>query len=134
MDDQRKQSPREMFVFGMLEHGACGIDHLGQQEDVPSDRLPDYGIDWEAHRVDTIAEHHAANNTTPRRNPFGEVQNAAPEQFNEVVVVPPNCPLEAAQLIYLDRELARHVNMDSTDMRVRKQIWLEGLAICRSLF
>ncbi|KAJ6472316.1 hypothetical protein C8R47DRAFT_987905 [Mycena vitilis] len=132
---QRKRSPRDMYTFGLLEQGPRGIGHLiqQQQEDAVTD-LANFGVDWEAQNIPTVAAHHHENNPSAatENNPFGNP--AAPDTFSEVVVEPPNCPFTPAQCAQLDHQLSLVVDIRSRDMAVRKLVWQEALRICRSFY
>ncbi|KAF7366284.1 hypothetical protein MSAN_00884600 [Mycena sanguinolenta] len=136
MQNERKQSPREMFTFGLLEQGPRGLDRfMHDEEDVVGD-LATFGVDWEAQVDPAVLSHHTANNTAAAagagENPFAD--DALPVHMSEVTVEPPNCPFSLEQCAHLDAELALVINTASRDMAVRKQVWKEALLICRELY
>ncbi|KAJ7894236.1 hypothetical protein B0H14DRAFT_2334518 [Mycena olivaceomarginata] len=131
--NERKQSPREMFTFGLLEQGPQGLDRFmnGDTEEVGD--VANFGVDWEAQANPELVSHHAANNTVAAgENPFdGE---ALPAHMSQVTVEPPNSPFSPEQCARLDTELALVINPSSRDMAVRKQVWKEALRICTELY
>ncbi|KAJ7192972.1 hypothetical protein GGX14DRAFT_537671 [Mycena pura] len=134
MDGARRQSPHEMFTFGLLEYGAQGISHLVGQDIIPDEDLAMYGIDWEAQQNADLTTHHLTHNPTDalESNPFATF--SMPSHMSEIIVEPPNCPLTPEQCVILDGELAQRVDLGSRDMVVQKLIWKEALAICNGLF
>ncbi|KAJ7832103.1 hypothetical protein B0H13DRAFT_2212943 [Mycena leptocephala] len=134
IEGQKKQSPREMFTFGLLEQGPRGISHLLHAEEEAVNELAQFGVDWEAQAIPGVVGHLAQNNADDwdDTNPFGVY--STPARMSEVVVEPPNCPFTAAQITALDAELALVVNIGSRDMSVRKVVWEQALAICRRFY
>ncbi|KAJ7429616.1 hypothetical protein B0H11DRAFT_1766872 [Mycena galericulata] len=134
MEDQKKQSPREMYTFGLYEQGPRGIDHLLQPAAEGIADLAVYGVDWQAQATPALVAHHAENNAAEwnAENPFG--LHSTPEHMSEVVVEPPNCPFSPEQCAALDADLALVINVRSRDMAVRKQVWQQGLIICRHFY
>ncbi|KAF8156470.1 hypothetical protein K438DRAFT_1910088 [Mycena galopus ATCC 62051] len=131
--NERKQSPREMFTFGLLEQGPRGLDRfmLAQEEEV--DDLANFGVDWEGQVNPELISHHTANNTAvTSENPFDG--DALPAHMSEVTVESPNSPFSPEQCTQLDAELALVINTASRDMAVRKQVWKEALRICTELY
>ncbi|KAJ6461887.1 hypothetical protein C8R47DRAFT_993354 [Mycena vitilis] len=66
MDGARRQSPREMFTFGLLEQGPRGLAHVSQaEEDEVMAHIDDFGIDWEAGANARLLQHFATHNDHP---------------------------------------------------------------------
>ncbi|KLO08812.1 hypothetical protein SCHPADRAFT_916842 [Schizopora paradoxa] len=125
---ERGQSPREMFMFGMLEEGPRGIDFDDNIGDVA-----EYGVDWEGLEDQNLMGHLLENN--PHEH-GGDLLNVhAPAVMNEVVVLQPNCPFTVEQLALInDRLRARAVNLNSTDMLMRRRMWIEAFDICNTMW
>ncbi|KAJ7673057.1 hypothetical protein DFH06DRAFT_1266812 [Mycena polygramma] len=134
MEGQKKQSPREMFTFGLLEQGPRGIGHLLPAEEEAVTDFARFGVDWEAQTVPGIVNHLANNNAEDwdSTNPFTAYSTLA--HMSEVIVEPPHCPFTAEQIAALDAELALVANVRSREMSVRKVVWQEALAICRRFY
>ncbi|KAJ7098425.1 hypothetical protein C8R44DRAFT_642769, partial [Mycena epipterygia] len=132
IDREGKRSPRDMFTFGLLEQGPCGIAHLIQAQEEAVVDFPQFGIDWAAQAIPAIAADHIENNGNDwdAQNPFNAF--STPDTMSEVVVEALNCPFTAEQCAVLDAELVQVVNIDvnSCDMAVCKLMWKEALAIC----
>ncbi|KAJ7185191.1 hypothetical protein C8R46DRAFT_817384, partial [Mycena filopes] len=43
---ERKRSPRDMFLFSMVQDGPRGISHMVEAVDEPVDDPSSYGVDW----------------------------------------------------------------------------------------
>ncbi|KAI9063915.1 hypothetical protein FKP32DRAFT_1611540 [Trametes sanguinea] len=138
---ERAASPRELFMFGMLRHGPRGIERVldaAVADDLGDGDPADYGIDWDAIEDTTLMAHHLAHNpstTIPGQgsdSPFGPA--SGPDHLTEVICNPPGCPLTSAQLARLDSHLAYHCDLATSDMQVRKLIWMAALQFCRQLF
>lgn len=131
------RSPRDIFLFGMLQDGPRGLEHATTSDiddNLGEDELATYGIDWEAH-LNPVLMNQALENEPQDwedENPFQSV--STPDHMAEVLCDPPNCPLTALEIQGLDNELAERVDLSLQDMEVRKLIWVEGLDICRNIF
>ncbi|KAI0668378.1 hypothetical protein C8Q78DRAFT_1071288 [Trametes maxima] len=124
------RSPRDMFLFGMLEHGARGIEAFLQQEP-QVDNLAEYGVDWDALDSPNLMAHYERFNGADHDiNAF--TPNSAPERLSEVACEVPGCPLTADQVATMDQELARTVDITSRDMESRCTLWSTALNLCVS--
>ncbi|KAJ6467536.1 hypothetical protein C8R47DRAFT_990472 [Mycena vitilis] len=136
MEGARRQSPREMFTFGLLEQGPRGLGHVttAVDDDAVLAHIDDFGIDWEAGTNAHLLQHFAEHNNQPwsEEDPFATF--AAPETLTEVLVEPPVGPLSIADVEELDRLLGTCVDLSSRDMGVRKLIWKEALNICTTFY
>lgn len=124
------RSPRDMFVFGLLEHGTEGIEDLLRAEPAVDD-LQEYGVDWEALNDRGLMAHfreHNGDDGGDAQNPFMPV--SAPPRLSEVTCDEPGCPFSAAQVDALDQQLSALFVMSSHDMSVRQAIWDTALALC----
>ncbi|KAJ6449657.1 hypothetical protein C8R45DRAFT_849571 [Mycena sanguinolenta] len=135
LEGQRRQSPAEMFTFGLLEEGPRGLAHarLSEEEEAAYANIDTFGVDWQAGTDARLMQHFAENNNqeSTAEDPFATF--AGPETMTEVIVEPPVGPLDVADVQRLDELLAQRVDVFSRDMGVRKLIWQEALAICHSL-
>ncbi|KAK6992517.1 hypothetical protein R3P38DRAFT_3083810 [Favolaschia claudopus] len=131
LEGERRQSPREMFTFGLLLQGPRGLSHAELEAPVDIDN---FGIDWEAQTNTRLVQHFAEHNdqSWSEADPFAPF--TAPESLNEVVVDPPEGPLSEEEVAELDFQLAELVDVSSTNMNVRKMVWREALRICNSFF
>ncbi|KAJ7263636.1 hypothetical protein B0H12DRAFT_1012203 [Mycena haematopus] len=134
MEGQKKQTPREMFTFGLLEQGPRGIGGLVHTQEEAVGEYAQFGVDWEAHGLAALVNHVAQNNPQDwdAGNPF--TTYSTPTHMSEVIVEPPNCPFTPEQVARLDAELMQVVDVSSRDMSVRKQVWQEALVVCRRLY
>lgn len=134
MDGQRRRSPRDMFVFGLLEQGSRGLGDLIRQQEEEIEDFATFGVDWEAQDIPAIIRHHQGNNPQDweHENPFATF--TAPATTNDVVVEPPNAPLTEEQIAELDTRLALVADVESRQMSARKLVWKEALAICSDFF
>ncbi|KAJ3500951.1 hypothetical protein NLJ89_g9563 [Agrocybe chaxingu] len=127
----RNQSPKEMFVFSMVEDGPRGIQHLRQvQEDNVQDPAT-YGIDWEVGEDADLMAHLLAANPQEAENPFTP---GAPPALHHVPCEGPGSPFPADWIPLLDAELARRVDTTSNDMLTRRSVWEEGLSLCNYMY
>ncbi|KAH9915220.1 uncharacterized protein B0H18DRAFT_1087605 [Fomitopsis serialis] len=134
------RSPRDRFIFGMIENGARGVGNaVVQRQQEPAHEVVDdpeaYGIDWEVQDDPGLMAHHLANNPDEWEagNPFapGSVQ---PNELSVVECESPNCPFSPAEVVFLDTQLALRVDRTSREMTVRRLIWVEALRICQQLY
>ncbi|KAH9934372.1 uncharacterized protein B0H18DRAFT_1082878 [Fomitopsis serialis] len=141
----RARSPRDRFIFGMVENGARGIGtasgdvHIQRMpaEDaaINSDDLQSYGVDWEALEDPMLMAHHLDNNPDEweSSNPFSAGSHR-PSELSVVDCDAPNCPFSEVEIASLDAELALRVDSTSREMSVRRLLWVEALRICQRLY
>ena len=130
---ERQRSPKDMFVFGMIEEGPRGLPTLREPVDEDVDDLASYGVDWDAIDNRRIMEHHnqQRNRLDSGHNPFVTHQ---PERFTEVLVPEANCPLTINELHWLDGQLEALPYFRSESMDARRLLWVAALDICRQMF
>ncbi|KAJ7290934.1 hypothetical protein C8J57DRAFT_1429656 [Mycena rebaudengoi] len=129
---ERECSPRDMFLFSMVQDGPRGIQHLTEPV---SDEVEDpntYGIDWDEADNSQMMDHLLGENPHEweDNNPF----SAAPGTLSHVPCDPPNCPFTPEQVAYLDHRLAAAVDVTSRNMAVRRLVWKEAFVICNELY
>lgn len=130
-------SPRDMFLFGMLQDGPRGLEHATSHtadDHLNEEEMALYGIDWEAQQDPILMNQVLENEPQDWEddNPFQTV--SSPDHMAEVICDPPGCPLIADQVLSLDLQLSTRIDLTSRDMEVRKLIWVEALDICRNFF
>ncbi|KAJ6478459.1 hypothetical protein DFH09DRAFT_951645 [Mycena vulgaris] len=129
---ERTRSPRDMFLFSMVHDGPPGLERFA---DVPEEDIgasSTYGIDWDVADDPRLMRHHLLQNLHEweEHNPF------APgiADLSDVPCELPNCPFNAEQVAYLDRELAAVVDLTSRSMHVRQLVWKEAFRLCNSFY
>ncbi|KAH8804052.1 hypothetical protein DL96DRAFT_1671996 [Flagelloscypha sp. PMI_526] len=133
LQHERDRSPRDLFIFGMVENGIRGFE-LGTEpvnEDVEDPES--YGVDWQDLQNPTLLAHHQEQNpmnAEQENNPFGSVTSHLPA----VEVVPPNCPLRLEDVNTMNQTLEREFGHRGTrNMDIRRQVWVRALEICNTL-
>lgn len=130
-----QRSPRDMFLFGMVEEGPRGIDaFLRRQpadEELSPAELEDFGVDWEARDDPALMQHLLENNPQDweNDNPF----QPGPSRLSEVVVDPPEAGLSEDELRLFLSLLGRRVNMQTETMEGRRLIWVAALELAREI-
>ncbi|KAK7008037.1 hypothetical protein R3P38DRAFT_3593223 [Favolaschia claudopus] len=138
VENQPKRSPREMFMFGLLEDGPRGIGNLRfplpVSENIDVQEIAQWGVDWEAQAEPALMNHLSQHNEQDLAtgNPFDT--DYYPQNVSEVVVETPNCPFTADEVSSLDAELARIIDLGSRDMVVRREVWRKALALSYALY
>ncbi|KAJ7040893.1 hypothetical protein C8F04DRAFT_1031761 [Mycena alexandri] len=132
---QRERSPRDLFLFGMLREGPRGISAFLAPEEEGIEDINEYGVDWEANEEPELIAHLLANNPDERADTVNDpfAPSSTPANLSEVLCDPPNCPFTPAQLLVLDSQLSRQVDLFSHNMNVRRLVWQSALAIARSI-
>ncbi|KAJ3502998.1 hypothetical protein NLJ89_g8633 [Agrocybe chaxingu] len=137
---QRSQSPTEMRWFSMLQDGATGFNPRNAQEFEPHHEsldqhdLEEYGIDWDAHQIPQIQQHHAAANPTDpfSQNPFVAHQ---PDKLNMVEIDETRCPFSAEELglLQYNISLLPPALLSSHKMSDRRQLWVLVMNLGRQI-
>lgn len=129
---ERSRSPRDMFLFSLLQDGPRGIHtQLNPPED-HVENIAAYGIDWDVASDPALMDHLLQNNPHDlvNANPFDAT---GPARLSDVPCEPPNCPFTEAQVEWLDDTLTQRVNMQSRNMDIRRVVWIEALSLCAYL-
>lgn len=136
LSGERNHSPRDMFMFGLLQQGPRGVEHMINRviEDEDVHDIASYGIDWQAQLNPLLMNHLRLNNPEEYddTNPFSTF--STPETMAEVVCDAPNCSLSPIQVKILSKQLLSLEEFYTNSMEIRKSIWTEALACCRSFF
>lgn len=130
-------SPRQLFLFGMYQHGPRGIEHLiaqPEEDEETVDDLDEYGIDWDVAGDDTLMAHLLEHNPHEdlSDNPFTSA--TTPAHLSHVPCDSPTSLLTVAQVRDLDSFLSQTVDLSSRSMLVRRLVWQEALNFCAQLF
>lgn len=132
---ERQRSPKDMFVFGMMENGMRGLGrHEVEDIQLPQEQIQEYGIDWAAHDEPAIQHHHDAHNRADElaHNPFLTHQ---PQHLSHVQVDAPDCPFASdEEVAALDNQLRQLPYYDAHDMASRRLLWISALDICTQIF
>ncbi|KAH9833490.1 uncharacterized protein C8Q71DRAFT_795253 [Rhodofomes roseus] len=138
----RSRSPRDRFIFGMIENGPRGISNHQELRVQRREALPDtvddpqaYGIDWDVLDDPMLMAHHLANNPDEweAANPFSPGYTR-PSELSVVECEAPNCPFTPAEVAAFDAELALRVNRTTRDMGICRLVWVEALRICQQMY
>ena len=136
---QRARTPCDMFVLGMIEHGARGLSSTSATSEahVPPTQLVEYGVDWETLDNPLLMNHHLQHNvdndnaSAAPPNPFSV--SGTPFRLSEVICVAPLAPLSPAEIQYLNSQLSVMVDIGSRSMQVRRVVWSNALRLCLSI-
>lgn len=132
---QRNASPREMYLFSLLEDGPRGLEGRIQSGEEDIEDLENYGIDWDVAQDARYQNHflesdpHAEQNQV-EDNPF----HVGPAQLSHVPCDEPNCPLTADQILHLDEQLLVRADLSNRSMEIRRLVWTHAVEICNELF
>lgn len=127
---ERQRSPKDMFVFGMMQNGIRGFGSEEGEEDVIED-IDGYGVDWEDYEDDSVlAHHHAHNPFAVSDNPF---QAHHPHHLSHVEIDLPNNPFTTAQTEFLEAELSQLPYRHSQVMTDRHLLWVSALSLCNEI-
>lgn len=133
---ERQRSPKDMFIFGMIEEGPRGLSYLKEPVDEELDDFSSYGVDWTEIDNSRILNHHDEQNRPDAAagvssNPFLTHQ---PEHPTEIIVPEANCPLTAEQLNYLEGQLSTLPYFGDESMDARRLLWVTALELCVEMF
>lgn len=113
------RSPRDLFVFSIIEDGARG---MVRHEDVVDPGT--YGVDWEAFENTAIRTHLSQSALEEEET----IKDALDEEY-EI----PNCPFTDDMVDELEDRLNGLVNLSTRNMTVRRLVWDVALNTCHSL-
>jgi hypothetical protein len=130
------RSPRDMYIFGMLQDGHRGIQHLIGRDDEDVDEF--YGVDWDVINDPALRHHFHVNNPDdddndrPHTNPFetGGLPRHMTEVICEVAYDPPRPQLDIQLWEHLSRD---GVDLSSRSMESRYLLWERALQFCLGL-
>lgn len=122
-DERDGQSPREQFFFGMLRHGPRGFEALGTGDE-PQGPGAELGVAGEV--VGDVVGNVIGNVIGQPTYPF---RDTTPRRMSRVDVEPPQMRVDEEWIAEFFRKLADVTDLDSMDMDVRTQIWIQGLLL-----
>jgi hypothetical protein len=131
---ERSRSPEDMFVAGLLQRGARGLD-LRPQPDLEEDigNMHQYGVDWAVHRDTRLMQHLRDHNATDEDGAVEPFR--LPDHMARVECEPPNCPFDSEQMVVFRAELAGRIahQIHRRDMPSRRIIWCHAFAIASDI-
>ncbi|KAJ7604059.1 hypothetical protein FB45DRAFT_983870 [Roridomyces roridus] len=129
---ERNRSPRDIFLFSMLQDGPRGLEHRVDPIEDEVDDPDTYGIDWDTANDPTLMNHLLTQNPHEweEQNPF------APglDNLSHVPCDTPDSPFTVAEINELDRRLGLRVDLQSRSMHVRRLVWREAMEICSHFY
>ncbi|KAJ6575999.1 hypothetical protein DFH09DRAFT_1246525 [Mycena vulgaris] len=129
---ERGRSPRDMFMFSMLQDGPRGLEYSAQPIEEAVEDPSTYGIDWDVANDPGLMTHLLDQNPQDwsERNPF------APglDTLSHVPCEPPNSPFTVEQIAFIDAELAAEVDVTSRSMHVRRVVWTKAMELCNRFY
>ncbi|KAF9016175.1 hypothetical protein BDZ89DRAFT_1217857 [Hymenopellis radicata] len=135
--DERSRSPRDMFLFGVLQNGYRNLAETFNPDSEAIANLDYYGVDWDDMEDPSILRHHADYNQLEVEedevveNPFNPRQ---PTRLSSVVVPSFECPFDEPHALQFQQELMLVPNLDTTNMEERKSVWIQALDICHRMY
>ncbi|KDQ48969.1 hypothetical protein JAAARDRAFT_106000, partial [Jaapia argillacea MUCL 33604] len=97
------QTPADLFGFDMLVYGLRGSELVGEEMD--TEELEVYGVDWEGLRDDRLRQSQSANNPSREGWSSWVGRTGPPEQLSSVPVEPPSGSLTTKGVSLLDQEI-----------------------------
>jgi hypothetical protein len=130
---ERSRSPEDMFMAGILQRGAQGLDlrpSANLNEDIGD--VHQYGVDWGAHRDRRLMQHLHEHN--PGDNQAAD-SFRLPEHMARVECEPPNSPFSSEEMNVLRERLSIRVGEQAycRDMPTRRVLWCHAFAIAREI-
>ncbi|KAJ7573825.1 hypothetical protein C8J56DRAFT_1129652 [Mycena floridula] len=123
------RSPRDLFLFGMINNGLRGLAPL--EEELTEQDIDAYGIDWDELDEPSIAAHHETENAHIASEHSDAFTTHHPHHFSHVEVIPADCPLSIEQLQYLHDQL--NLQSFTRDMGSMLQLWIFAKQTCEEI-
>ncbi|KAJ6617830.1 hypothetical protein B0H10DRAFT_1796482 [Mycena sp. CBHHK59/15] len=129
---KRTCSPRDMFLFSMLQDGPRGLERVVEPVDEVVEEISTYGIDWDVADDSTLMSHllHENPQDWSEHNPF----SPGLDSLSHVPCDPPNSPFTDEQIASIDVQLAAEVDLASRNMHVRRLVWQRAIDLCMVFF
>jgi hypothetical protein len=134
LPDDQERSPRDMFIFGMLEHGPRGLQEMLTQEQLPDEY---YGVDWEALNDLDLMRHFHENNPDDQGDPYETQDNpfradGLPTNLSvvECEVEPCGLAVGFTETLIARLQTVGGVEFESRDMASRCLVWQRALEVC----
>lgn len=128
---ERQRSPKDMFVFGMIQNGVRGLDEI--PEHIPSFDLSEFGVDWNDYDNNNLRNHHDAHNS-PDGDPSNPFQTHLPHHLSHVEVPQPQSPFSVDQYAIFNHNLAPLSVSTCRNMASRRSLWTLALQLCNNIF
>ena len=123
------RSPADLFVFDMLVHGVRG-DQLPDEEELSTEELEVYGVDWEGLGDDELLRARRQNNPVDEEGSSWVGRSGPPAHLNEVSVESPPGDLTQHEISSLDNAVEGWYEF--TDDSSRISLWVQGLSCARA--
>ncbi|TRM55809.1 hypothetical protein BD626DRAFT_522341 [Schizophyllum amplum] len=148
LSDRRAQSPRELFFFGVLQHGLRAPDGTVIAADEVVDDPSTYGVDWEELRDDSLLVHHAEHNPEAgdaaveivdaaeldEVDATGAAASRRPAHMASVEVPAFHCPFADPQdLEVFTESVLAMPEYYSRDMGDRRSLWVQARTLMLTL-
>jgi hypothetical protein len=137
---ERQRSPKDMFVFGMIQNGMRGLSEFDEDlEDEDIQDIDSYGIDWMDYHDDTLIAHHDAENRPDLADPVDSAETNPfrahhPHHLSHIKVEKPNCPFSPRQLLLFQHRLEQLSCFGTNVMDGRRLLWISALQICNDIY
>lgn len=131
-----QRSPRDMYIFGMIEDGPRGIQQIldeGHEEEEDIGNPEEYGVDWQAQSDPRVMRHLLDNNLPDVGKNHREnldLPHGIPTRLSHVECTSPDAPLSDEKLHIFEEH---YPDIRSRSMEVRKLLWQQALAFCIQL-
>jgi hypothetical protein len=130
---QRSRSPEDMFISGILQQGARGLD-LRPAADLGENigDLHQYGVDWSVHNDRQLMRHLYTHNPSDQA---AAESFSLPEHMARVECEPPGCPFTPREMDILRVQMARRVpdQVRRRDMTSRRVVWCHAYSVAREI-
>ena len=124
------RSPADLFVFDMLVHGIRG-DQLPNEEELSTEELEVYGVDWEGLRDDELLRAQRQNNPVNEEGSTWVGRSGPPAYLNEVSVESPTGDLTQHEISLLDSAVEGWYKF--ADDAGRVSLWVQGLGCAKAM-
>jgi hypothetical protein len=135
------RSPDDLFVFGMLENGSRGINHLVAADNAAHENDADYGIDWTVNQDPAIRRHFYENNPDEADDDGDaddgrlDIVDGLPAHMSHIECETDNAFLEGFTEQLKDALLEEFgAGMTSRHMPTRRLLWRRALRLSREIY
>lgn len=130
---ERGRSPRDRFFFGMIQRGPRGIRRIPEPINEQVDDFEVYGVDFEELEDERVMAHLLNNNQDD--HDANTVVAGAPAILSDVPCTPADCPLDEAQLRFLNEQIAGFGGHSTTiNVLTRRQMWIHAFDLCNIMW
>ena len=124
------RSPADLFIFDMLVHGIWG-DQLPNEEELSTEELEVYGMDWEGLCKDELLRAQRQNNPVDEEGSTWVGQSGPPAHLNKVSVESPTGDLTQHEISFLDSAVDGWYKFANDASRV--SLWVQGLGCAKAM-